>query len=338
MVPEAGALALPLERRPGQLTRVAVLCACDFDDERPLDQCIHWLPGWRGEEIQESEVVFRAALESTKAAESNLLDELVDQLRTCEEDLKDSISDQICEVQSKYEALFNMQIWFWETHQVVIRDVVADGNCGVEMLMNFTENGSHHLDPQEQADRDSILPVLNSYRSQLKDFWLQVKEEKVWQELWYHLCHGMMDLRSWAAEHLKALETTPQRRKRNEKLPFTPDRVEAGKSATLLADADPVQDGFCVPGKQPSEQPSQKKRSGKKNPLETKITFEDYLTQHISERGVSYRNWNSYHSTHGDQTMLFLALMCYSTGVWRDATLRNQISESWIADFVQIFH
>ena len=245
IVPAAANLALPVEPKPGQCTRIAVLCAPNFDDQRPLDECIHWLPGWLGIEIDDPEMAFQDAVTATKENEEGLLDDLVDALRKADEDIKDTISEQIEEVTEKFRALYNMQCWFWERHQVVVRDVPGDGNCGVEMVMNFSEDGSHHVKPGERAPREDLLPVLHAYRLQLKEHWLKVRFDPDWQQMWVHLCGGRMDLHAWARAHLSKQETTPQKRKRIEGLPFTPDRVQGG---SLIADGDPMAESFTVPG------------------------------------------------------------------------------------------
>ena len=296
LVPEAREFELPAETSHGQLTRVAVLCAADFDDRRAHEHCIHWVPGWLGSEIEDAATAFQLAVTATKEREDGIMDELVDRLRRVDGDVSKTVKAEMEMVTEKFRRLLNMQCWFWEEHSIVVRDVLGDGNCGVEMLMYFSERGSHHLRPGEEASRHDLLPVMSDYRSQLKKFWMEVRHDPRWQHLWSCFCGDHMDLRAWAKDNLKKSETTPKKRKLDLGLPFTPDRVAEGKPGKLLKGGDIVPTGFTVPGQQPGsaeEDPTReakKKRSGKRLPFDVSINYKK-----LSSRGFTYRTWLASH-------------------------------------------
>ncbi len=309
-MPEHPTISLPERAKPGQFSRLAVCCAADFDDSRPAIQCQHWVPGWFGDEIPNAEECFNAATAITRQHEEKAMDELVDRLKYCDpndEVRKASIREEMSLCQTKFTNLMDLQCSMWENHSVIVRDVVADGNCGVEMLMHLTESGAHFLTLEDTALRSEILPILQSYRNELKGFWQAVLMDPCWRHLWKNTCSGLTDLRKWAEENLKPAETTPKKRKFAEGLPFTPDRVQ-DSSVGLLKEKDPKADGIIiVPGAPaPTEKAARRKPTGKGLPPEQVVTLQACVLRSLGERGITYRSWLSEHRLFS-KTIVFLA-------------------------------
>lgn len=303
----------PRTPKPGQFTRIAVLCAPDFDHTRPFTQCLHWIPAWSVSEIDNAEAVFQGAVELSRITEKKLLDGLVESLKSCNEDDEvevASVKGEIRRVQMKYYNLINLQCELYEDHKIICRDVVGDGNCGVEMLMNFTEHGSHLIKDSEAASRQDILPVLQVYRNELRDYWLEVRSEKFWQTIWNRTSRGVEDLEKWASENMTK-EMTPEKRKcraMHPDLPFTPDKREDARGLLNGKHRDPLTE-VIVPAADDSKPASRKRKpTGKSLEPEAVITFRAYFVRTLGERGLTYRSWLAGHKTK-EVVMVYLDLM-----------------------------
>ena len=289
-----------------EITKVAILCDTSFADTMPPTQCLHWIPGWVISNTKDFQNIFTSLLRQTERTENDKLEDLYGKKYLLDNDDEAeavTLQFEIDRVRRKYSNLLEMQCNLWAENGIVCQDVGADGNCGVEMLMDLEENALLNAN-LEAASREDVLLICANRRAELKEYWLSVRYDPFWQALFGHFCQGHIDLDRWNPRKVQNQQNqtrrqqsiTPQRPTgNNPELPFTPDKVvEKGRQGRVLGHKDAVPNGVMVPSDQIGEK-AKKKRTGLPRPLSERITFQDYFCRFLADRGVTYRSWTKKH-------------------------------------------
>ena len=289
-------------------TVYAVHCTADFNAKRPWGECNHWVPGWHVEDLgmDKARQLHREWMSlQQKLHEDAMLDLHEQEMNAVmDPDLQAALRNdiKICEDRSMRLELMSHKLFL--EHGIIFHDVVADGNCGIETVACW-ERG-----PEIWQTPDGDMKRL---REELQSAWLSTIEVPYWRGVFLQYLSGLAlpgappppaDNQPETSEAAPAdnqpetseaaeLQATPPKRDSKRDCPFTPDPVE--KRAKLLPDVEDEQgDVLVVPGKD-DEQAQKKRRTGKPNPIDTKVNFETYLQQWLSSKGIIYKTWVADH-------------------------------------------
>ena len=289
-----------------QPTAVCILCNADFDRSASLAACNHWIPGWIQAEIEDAE---GGSLSDKWATEFEDLETakqvaLSDQLDFCTDAaIAESLEFEIDRCQRRIANFQEMQQDL-ATHGLVCRNVVSDGNCGIDMLLRFQSSPSCS---------DDLRSSFASLRERLKSAWVKSTQSVRWRILWHQLCMGRngdeppADEGSAANEIEQAsgqpapeqlqnaegeLPSTPPKKPPKDECPFTPDPVDKKNQLVPSEPSDPAANGVLVI---PGEGPPKKRRTGKID-IKNKINFEQYFEHFLADRGITYKQWLSLHA------------------------------------------
>ena len=88
---------------------------------------------------------------------------------------------------------------------------------------------------------------------------------------------------------------TPQRRKQEDNLPFTPDKIGL-KGCRLVYGGDTPRETVDIVRQAEDHQAARKrKRTGKALPISSRITAEKYVERWLAEMNITYRSWTCEH-------------------------------------------
>ena len=302
MFPDGQALDFLKEGKKGsQLTAVAILCNTDFDKQAELPACNHWLPGWLIPELGQDQASklserWRTEFEDSESARQLAMS---DQLDFCMDDeVMISSLEMELERHKRRSANFKELLLDMEGHGIVCRDVIADGNCGVETLLWLQ---------RPPASCEDVKQFFGSVRDAVRLGWKAKAASPAWRILWDHTCmgrappvhanHDAQGEQEQPQPEPEAVSTPPRQLNRAE-CPFTPDPVDQKKKKKLVAcTQSPYDSAQGVKITIPEDAPPRKKlRTGVPGKIEVTINHSDYFEQSLSDRAVTYREFQAMHA------------------------------------------
>ena len=211
---------------------------------------------------------------------------------------KQSYSEEVGRISEVQKNLSSLQLDLWQNCNVAARGTVGDGNCGVEMLVGFTESVS--FVPGSKAAREDVLKIIVSYRRELAEMWRSVSSDEFWQRVWQRFVGSRMNLGPWKADARSSqtapAPTTPVKRRAREPAKTTPEKAFARNRILSQAEAEPEITDVVAAVPPDGDQPAnKKKRTGKPREAAATINFDNYLTNFLAEKGLTYRKWIQVH-------------------------------------------
>ena len=150
--------------QPFEKTRIAVLCSPTYSLTAPLDHCVHWMPGWLGNEIddvEDKDGLVQGIIEDSRQSIEKKMKVLRRRMETeSEEMIRSTLQADLEELHLEKENLSEMLRQLWSVHNIIAKPVLADGNCGVHTALAFQENVSASViagKAANSADMDRIV-------------------------------------------------------------------------------------------------------------------------------------------------------------------------------------
>lgn len=319
--------------KPERKSRIAILCSPLYSRSADFQDCVHWIPGWCGDEIPDEvnkdalvEAIVNENTEKVKRRIASL--NLERDQRTCLVE-KASLEGEIEHLTVQTENLRDLLQSLWNDFNIIAKPTLCDGNCGVHMAMAFGEDVPSAALTGKEAASEDILQIVRAYRNELSEMWCQVAEDCLWQQIWQRFIEGRVDLRHW--QKLAQPVSTPPRKKRRKSMSMTPEgkktaeprlkgRLVSGDGVEVRPEAVPVvmenQTSSNVAADEEqlvlsTEQPKEKvKPTGKRLPAEKFITFSKALGRVLSENNLTYKNFIAAHREKR-HVLVFLGRRCF---------------------------
>ena len=154
-----------------------VCCRADFKRDQHY-ACNHWLPAFHKDQLGEDWSVRK--LQAAADLQDRILEQtkVVTKVTTEQEDSDEEADDQAFASALEYLSLLeSQQAWFQQLAEsdLVAEEVPADGDCGLwsVLALQAGEVGSRNVDAAREA--------MKGARLMLKNAWLDVSEDPVWQ-------------------------------------------------------------------------------------------------------------------------------------------------------------
>ena len=193
-------------------TRIAILCSPTYGRCVPLEQCVHWIPGWLAKDLPadvQGEDLVAAIIEDTIAQTENEVGKMVHQLENEADDvLKFSLEEEIDRKNAVKENLVQLLREVWREFGIVAKPTLCDGDCGVHMAMAFGESVLAGSLLGKEASPADVQQIIAAYRTEIGDMWVEMSHDCLWQQIWQRFVEGRVDLRRW--RELAEPVATPQ--------------------------------------------------------------------------------------------------------------------------------
>ena len=210
-------------------TRIAVLCSPLYSKNAQIDECVHWMPGWLGTDLED--VQDKGGLVNTIVAnaQSNIDQTLAElQARSAiEEDpaLKWSLSNEIENQTVVRSNLTELLLGLWREHGIIATPALSDGNCGVHTAMAFGNHISASIINGKDASDEDITQIVALVRKEISQMWKDASDDLLWQQIFQRFIEGRIDLRNWKVLTEPQVHTPSPRkggRRRQKSMSFTP--------------------------------------------------------------------------------------------------------------------
>ena len=282
------------------------------------EQCLHWIPGADRNDQDPPDLYELLVADTDATMQARMLAVSQGLRKEATRVEKESAATEVERLTAMHRNLLDMQLELWMEHNIACRGTLGDGNCGVEMLVAFTENSSSALCviPGIAAPRQDIQQVLQQYREELRTMWFWASGDPAWQTIWRHFNGGRVlldpyrDVQAPADGH-----GTPQKSRKAMEDVATPEK-DTNKVALVPGGEVPIESvTACVTFQEPEAgPPKKKKRTGKRLDPIDRVKFSKYFSIWLAERGLTYRSWFSHHCQHKVVMCLALALDFFDKG------------------------
>jgi hypothetical protein len=287
-------------------TRIAVLCSPAYSLTAPLDHCVHWMPGWLGNEIddvEDKDGLVQGIIEESRQSIENKMKVLRRRKETeSEEMIRSTLQADLEELHLEKENLCEMLRQLWSVHNIIAKPVLADGNCGVHTALAFQENVSASVIAGKAANSADIDQIVAATRLELCHMWQAVSDDLLWQQIWQRFLEGRVDLRHWQAYVEREVYTPSPRKNKKRSQDVTPENPDGPKKTKQKKSPDAKAqrqqgkllegEGVEVPEAQivvsaDQDTKPKKKRDGKKLPPEQTHTYERAFFRFLAEKGLT---------------------------------------------------
>ena len=310
----------------GKRSQVAILCAPLYNGDARLGECLHWIPGWRKQDIdseQNVEDMFQKILADAEQQWNRKLDQARNdmdalQIETDDDPVlqiqRESLEQYYDTIDVQKRNLLALLTEVYEKYDILARPTEGDGNCGIYTAIAFVENGPVCFAPAPDLLPQDQQAMSQADRKEFQQFWRTVSGDLMWQQVLERFIQGRVDLSRWKRELFppattpdrpkkasKTLPSTPvQKRKRDAEAAFTPDSGGAG-ALLKCGHGSKRPDSVTVVASQPAQEveeeaPKKKKPTGKRVPFEQSITFEKTFVRFLAEKGFKYTQWVAIHA------------------------------------------
>ena len=205
-----------------QYSAVAVLCQADYAEASSVTSLNHWVPALQAQQVSHAKVAMEEWSEDARVSWNETLKALDRRRQGCKDPILLASIDSEVEIQQRaLENFLAMQKTLFERNELLCRHVKGDGNCGIYMLISMIQD----IPMQEVTQADAT-----KLRKDLSVLWCQLSSNPMYLKIWQVL------------RQFKSAEsgddpdpTTPDKKKTDQVIPFTPDK-HAGKKRLLPAD------------------------------------------------------------------------------------------------------
>ena len=205
-----------------QYSAVAVLCQADYAEASSVTSLNHWVPALQAQQVSHAKVAMEEWSEDARVSWNETLKALDRRRQGCKDPILLASIDSEVEIQQRaLENFLAMQKTLFERNELLCRHVKGDGNCGIYMLISMIQD----IPMQEVTQADAT-----KLRKDLSVLWCQLSSNPMYLKIWQVL------------RQFKSAEsgddpdpTTPDKKKTDQVIPFTPDK-HAEKKRLLPAD------------------------------------------------------------------------------------------------------
>ena len=205
-----------------QYSAVAVLCQADYAEASSVTSLNHWVPALQAQQVSHAKVAMEEWSEDARVSWNETLKALDRRRQGCKDPTLLASIDSEVEIQQRaLENFLAMQKTLFERNELLCRHVKGDGNCGIYMLISMIQD----IPMQEVTQADAT-----KLRKDLSVLWCQLSSNPMYLKIWQVL------------RQFKSAEsgddpdpTTPDKKKTDQVIPFTPDK-HAEKKRLLPAD------------------------------------------------------------------------------------------------------
>ena len=287
-------------------SRVAILCSPLYSRSANLQDCVHWIPGWRGQDLPDT-VNKEKLVESIIADSTDKNNQKINELtlrsqRETSEVMVLSLRDEIERMTVQRDNLQDLLKDLWDQFQVIAKPTLCDGDCGVHMAVAFGENVPLGVLSGADAAPEDTLQIVAAYRAEIAAMWRSAADDILWQQVWQRFIEGRLDLRHWQ-ELASPVITTPPKKRRKSMSTTPPGKKSAAKKCRgvlmegdgVEVDVDEVSVQIGTEEKEAAEKPKRPKPTGKKLPAEKSITLTRAVKDVLSERNLRYQLFLQFH-------------------------------------------